>query len=78
MVERYPGHRNGKRNGVSVVLAVFGGSVSGALIGVVPVHDPWRQRCGHLERTTNMGYGIGGILLTILVILAIIYFAKRV
>ena len=31
-----------------------------------------------LERNTNMGYGIGGILLTILVILAIIYFAKRV
>lgn len=26
----------------------------------------------------NMGYGIGGILITILVILAIIYFAKRV
>ena len=25
-----------------------------------------------------MGYGIGGILITILVILAIIYFAKRV
>jgi len=25
-----------------------------------------------------MGYGIGGVLITILVILAIIYFAKRV
>jgi len=25
-----------------------------------------------------MGYGIGGILITILVILAIIYFAKRI
>ncbi len=33
---------------------------------------------GTLERNTNMGYGIGGILLTILVILAIIYLAKRV
>jgi hypothetical protein len=46
--------------------------------GSTEPNDPWRQRCGHLERTTNMGYGIGGILLTILVILAIIYFAKRV
>jgi len=25
-----------------------------------------------------MGYGIGGVLITILIILAIIYFAKRV
>ena len=31
-----------------------------------------------IERTSNMGYGIGGILVLILVILAIIYFAKRV
>jgi hypothetical protein len=30
------------------------------------------------ERTHHMGYGIGGILVLILVILAIIYFAKRV
>jgi len=30
------------------------------------------------ERTLFMGYGLGGILITILVILAIIYFAKRV
>jgi hypothetical protein len=28
--------------------------------------------------TANMGYGIGGILVLILVILAIIYLAKRV
>jgi hypothetical protein len=27
---------------------------------------------------THMGYGIGGILVLILVILAIVYFAKRV
>jgi hypothetical protein len=26
----------------------------------------------------DMGYGIGGVLITILIILAIIYFAKRV
>ena len=30
------------------------------------------------KRETLMGYGIGGVLLLILVILAIIYFAKRV
>lgn len=30
------------------------------------------------ERTQIMGYGIGGILILILVILAIVYFAKRV
>jgi hypothetical protein len=61
------------------VLAVFGGSVSGALIGVVP--DPTIRGdsvAGTSKGHTNMGYGIGGILLTILVILAIIYFAKRV
>jgi hypothetical protein len=31
-----------------------------------------------LRRRTHMGYGIGGVLILILVILAIIYFAKRV
>ena len=31
-----------------------------------------------LKAVTTMGYGIGGILILILVILAIIYFAKRV
>jgi len=35
--------------------------------------QPGRQNEGAL-----MGYGIGGILILILVILAIIYFAKRV
>ena len=30
------------------------------------------------KETRNMGYGIGGVLILILVILAIIYFAKRV
>ena len=30
------------------------------------------------RRPVNMGYGIGGVLILILVILAIIYFAKRV
>ena len=29
-------------------------------------------------KETRMGYGIGGVLILILVILAIIYFAKRV
>ena len=32
----------------------------------------------YLKAVTTMGYGIGGILILILVILAIIYFAKRV
>ena len=32
----------------------------------------------HQQKGRSMGYGIGGILITILVILAIIYFAKRV
>jgi len=31
-----------------------------------------------MERAHIMGYGVGGILVLILVILAIIYFAKRV
>jgi len=30
------------------------------------------------RKDTHMGYGVGGILVLILVILAIIYFAKRV
>jgi hypothetical protein len=33
---------------------------------------------GALRKGINMGYGIGGVLILILVILAIIYFAKRV
>ena len=33
---------------------------------------------GALRKGINMGYGIGGVLVLILVILAIIYFAKRV
>lgn len=33
---------------------------------------------GLRRETQHMGYGIGGILILILVILAIIYFAKRV
>lgn len=32
----------------------------------------------HETKGSSMGYGIGGVLITILVILAIIYFAKRV
>ncbi len=36
-------------------------------------HSEGVRKKGHL-----MAYGIGGILITILVILAIIYFAKRV
>jgi uncharacterized protein (UPF0333 family) len=40
---------------------------------VTDVGAPTRSK-GHI----NMGYGIGGILVLILVILAIIYFAKRV
>ena len=37
-----------------------------------------RRYAGSSERTHTMEYGIGGILILILVILAIIYFAKRV
>lgn len=33
---------------------------------------------GEQQKGNLMGYGIGGILILILVILAIIYFAKRV
>ena len=32
----------------------------------------------HQRKDSHMGYGIGGVLVLILVILAIIYFAKRV
>ena len=35
-------------------------------------------RRGTYQKGFTMGYGIGGILILILVILAIIYFAKRV
>ena len=52
----------------------FGDSPNGYFCG--------RQRPGTMPRATreehDMGYGIGGILILILVILAIIYFAKRV
>ena len=38
-----------------------------------------RWPSGHpMRRRPAMGYGIGGVLILILVILAIIYFAKRV
>lgn len=37
-----------------------------------------RRLAGSIERKRTMEYGIGGILILILVILAIIYFAKRV
>ena len=37
-----------------------------------------RWPTGHPEQEDHMGYGVGGILILILVILAIIYFAKRV
>ena len=36
------------------------------------------RRDAEHRKEIPMGYGIGGILITILVILAIIYFAKRV
>ena len=36
------------------------------------------NRGRHRQKGILMGYGIGGILILILVILAIIYFAKRV
>jgi hypothetical protein len=78
MAERYPARRNSKPMAFGLGCGVRCG-VSGALIGVVP-GPTFRgdSVAGTPERTTNMGYGIGGILLTILVILAIIYFAKRV
>jgi hypothetical protein len=37
-----------------------------------------RSPSTHTKAVNTMGYGIGGILVLILVILAIIYFAKRV
>ncbi len=44
-----------------------------------PVLTTSRSHSGAGWRKANiMGYGIGGILILILVILAIIYFAKRV
>jgi hypothetical protein len=36
------------------------------------------DRASNRNRSNHMGYGIGGILVLILVILAIIYLAKRV
>lgn len=40
----------------------------------------WSRSAGAAQRkeTSNMGYGIVGILVIILIILAIVYFAKRV
>jgi hypothetical protein len=40
--------------------------------------EPRRHGGAEQRRPARMGYGIGGILILILVILAIIYFAKRV
>jgi hypothetical protein len=40
--------------------------------------DPGARAARTARRTRGMGYGIGGILILILVILAIIYFARRV
>jgi len=42
--------------------------------------QPHGQTSSHRpqRKEVNMGYGIGGVLVLILVILAIIYFAKRV
>jgi len=37
-----------------------------------------RRFADSIERAHTMGYGVGGILVLILVILAIIYFARRV
>jgi len=45
--------------------------------GYCPVRGP-NTEFGPPREGINMGYGIGGILVLILVILAIIYFAKRV
>jgi hypothetical protein len=39
---------------------------------------PGSDRCPRRKEMNNMGYGIGGVLVLILVILAIIYFARRV
>jgi len=44
----------------------------------VPPRPDGGHRGRRNEGATPMGYGIGGILILILVILAIIYFAKRV
>jgi hypothetical protein len=46
-------------------------------VGYCPVLVP-DTMSGALGKGINMGYGIGGVLVLILVILAIIYFAKRV
>ena len=40
--------------------------------------SPWALVIHITKAVTIMGYGIGGILVLILVILAIVYFAKRV
>ena len=49
-------------------------------MGTLRRTSPRPGRAGHEHEKggTHMGYGIGGILILILVILAIIYFAKRV
>jgi hypothetical protein len=58
------------------------GDVTGRVCAPVRRVSPTDTSAAHAaeltERSSNMGYGIGGILILILVILAIIYFAKRV
>ena len=51
--------------------------VLGQVPGVVDTSSPTSARRPN-DRKHIMGYGIGGILVLILVILAIIYLAKRV
>ena len=51
--------------------------VLGQSLGVVDTSSPTSARRPN-DRKYNMGYGIGGILVLVLVILAIVYLAKRV
>jgi len=52
--------------------------VSGSALVVVTASRLCGDSAADTLKEHIMGYGIGGILITILVILAIIYFAKRV
>lgn len=40
--------------------------------------SPWSDRLTGDNKEFHMGYGIGGILILVLVILAIVFLAKRV
>ncbi|HUS43318.1 MAG TPA: hypothetical protein VMY16_11695 [Ilumatobacteraceae bacterium] len=81
MTERYP-RGSTHKPGTAVAGRPTPGRHPGGLArlgsGTAVSTLPGQSATGHEKGSQHMGYGIGGVLILILVILAIIYFAKRV